>query len=188
MLTTILRRSAIVTLLGALGFGAWKWDRIGHDEWENAEVRLQERLAEYSELRLNDDWPALYELVDPLHRDRVSLKSYLNFFDHDVVETLELSPRAKRVEPITRTAQVQMFTRGEFRPDRLPDQFRRGFRQGGKPEDYLSETEFTLKWRWIDDQWFYLLDREFLVGTDSSGSAITPLGEAAKNAAEGEPR
>ena len=185
MFTTILRRSAIVTLCGVLGFGAWKWDQLGHDEWENAGARLEERLALYVDLRMQDDWPALYEMVDPMHRGRVSLKAYLNFFDHDVVKTLELRASQVQVEPVTRTARAKMFTRGEFRPDKLPDRFRRGFRKDGSPEDYISETEFDLSWRWVDDQWFYQLDREFLVGRTDSGSNIAPLDEAAENAGGG---
>jgi len=185
MLSTILRRSAIVTLLGFLGFGAWKWEQLGRDAWEDSGPRLEERLGQYVELRLQNDWIALYDMVDPMHRERVPLKDFLNYFDHDVVETLELTVRKREVEPITRTAKVRLYTRGEFRPDRLPEQFRRGFRADGSPEDYRSETEFDLGWRWVGDEWYYQLDREFLMGRTSSGTGIKPLDEAAQNVGGG---
>jgi len=179
MLTMILRRTAIATLLGALGFGAWKWDGLGHDEWVNAPERLQSRMAEYSDLRLQNDWVSLYEMVAPMHRSRMPLKKYLNYFDHDVIRTLEVAPRSTKIDPITRTALIQVFTRGEFLPENLPEQFRRGFRGAGTPDDYVNDTEFALSWHWVDDQWYFLLDAEILTGRGAGGGDVRSVNDAA---------
>lgn len=173
-MTTILRRTAIGLLLTAIGFGAWHLPRQAQsapDPFEGAEARLTERVAEYAKLRLADDWIKLYDFVAPDHKRLVPAVNFLKHYGHGVLQVHKCEPKTQEIDPATRIARTTLAVEAQLMPDRLPPTFRRGFRED-HPEHLTRKQEQELAWTWIDGEWYFLLDREFLTGRDSSGQEL----------------
>ena len=168
---TRMRRGAILALVAVIGIGAWAVSTEQPDPFERAEEALEQRVEEYLALRRADDWVALYQMTNPEHRRRVSLSTFLSTYGRGLLKVHEIRATSTEIDPISRRAEVGLWSDVELVPDRLPERFRRGFR-APPPEFLRTQDEHSMSWKWIDGQWFFEMDREVVTGIDEDGKPI----------------
>jgi len=172
---SFVRRTALLGLAAAVGFGAWQLSYSEADRFrDTAEDDLRERFAEYVELRQEDAWPALYELVNPGERTQVSLKDFLNIYAQGILTTHDITIGKLDINYDLRVARIQATTEAELVIDNLPPQFRNGFRMPDDPEELRRVMEHEIIWVWRAGQWFYSLDEEVLTG-HAQGDPDNPI-------------
>jgi hypothetical protein len=167
----------IVGLLVAIGLCA---SQLPWGEWGGvpfakvARERLDARLQHYQEFRKADDWVALYEMTDPGHRKLVDRMTFLKMYGSGIVKIHGFDTKSVTIDTEKHTAVVVTMTDGEMIPAKLPAEFRRNLRIDD-PKELRRAAELTLNWRWVDDQWYFQMDREILTGRDPNGQEIAPV-------------
>ncbi len=172
----ILRRGAILILSAAVGYGLWSGVVSEAEAMEAAEERLTQTLENYRALRLKDDWVSIYDMVDPVHREEVSVQTFLKFFGSGILLVKDIETRSREIdwEATVPTAKVALSAELEMVPSKLPAQFRRGLRIDD-PEALLQTTDFEMDWVWRENGWYFQLDSQVLAQKDSEGNALTPI-------------
>lgn len=127
---------------------------------ETAEADLEARFEQYAAARLEEDWVAVYDLVDPAQREVVDLASFLGVYGQGVLRTHELSCRSIEIDEDTASAEVRAYSVSELVVERLPDQFRAGFQVPDDPEELRRSQEFSMAWVWSAGDWHYQMDNE----------------------------
>lgn len=171
----ILRRTALLGLAAAVGFGAWQLSYSEADRFRaDAEEDLRERFAEYVELRKQDAWPELYEYVNPGERTQVSLKHFLNIYAQGVLETHDITIKSLVIDYDLRVARMDARTEAELVIDNLPPQFRNGFQAPDDPSELRRVMDHQIIWVWRAGEWYYSLDEEVLTG-HAQGNPDNPI-------------
>ncbi len=158
----MLRRTILFLLVVALGFGVFQaWPR--EMPFERHDELLRERVAQYQELRMSNDWAKMYEITSPGDRKRVSLADYLQFYGHGVFKVHTMTPKTYSVAKQTREAVVDLEVDQEVLVNKLPAQYRTSLRMDDRAQ--LRQTSMlSLHWIWNVDNWYLQMDPEIRQG------------------------
>jgi hypothetical protein len=169
--TTLIRRAAIVVLAGIIALAGWDMLRAESDPFAKAEQALEQRVAEYVELRKKNDWMRLYEMTDPRQRRVVPIKEFFTFYDHELLKLHSIEVGGMHVDRAAQRGLVDMIVVATLDVEALPAQLRRGFNEQ-HPEHLEKRMELELRWTWFGDQWYFLMDDEVVQGRDSLGNVV----------------
>lgn len=170
-----LRRFLIVALAGAVAYGAWELTREPVDPFlEDAEGTLRDRFASYVELRKQDDWTAIWEMVDPVEREQMDLPTFMGVYGQGVMKTNDIVERDLDINFNTRRALLAVTTDAELVVSKLPPQYRASLRVDD-PADLRRKMEHDLGWVWRNGEWYFSLDAEVLGGVDAQGRTVSPV-------------
>jgi len=173
-----MRRALIVVLAAVVGYGAWQLTRPQVDPFvAGGEQALNARFDAYVSLRIQDDWPKIWEMVDPEERASMDLASFLGIYGQAVMKTHEITKHDVDINFNTRTARMKVTTEAELQVSKLPAQFRAGLRVDD-PRDLQRTLEHELMWVWHEGEWYFSLDEEVLQGTTSEGRQVSPVDES----------
>ncbi|MBI4880389.1 MAG: hypothetical protein HY812_12140 [Planctomycetes bacterium] len=168
-----LRRTGIVLAVAAAMLGTLHWTAGQTDPFQGAEKALAARVADYTRLRLADDWVALYAMTVPAQRVAVDLAAFLASYGHGALEVRKLEPVGTSVDSATHCASVRMRLDAELVPARLPPGFRSSLRtadEGG----LRQESEFESRWEWQDGTWYLAMDQEIVERAGSMEKSVVP--------------
>ena len=157
------------------GIGGLLWmllDQESHTE--AAQRRFKERVAEYAQLRKDNDWVKLYDMLTPEHRKRKSLADFLQIFGTGVLKVHEMELLEYVMSPNDRVAEASLSVDMELDQSRLPE-IARNVRI---PDPSAKRRQEVLKlgWSWKDGDWYWHMDGQVLSGKDSQGDNITVYG------------
>jgi len=169
-----LRRGAIAAAVSALGWAFLDDDERRVDPFAGADGALRQAASEYARLRTQEDWPGLYELVDPMERARVPWATFLPAFSHGALRVDALSVTSQSIDPAARRAKVEFLLDAHLVPERLPATFRQGLRISDTSKLRRQEP-LLIDWVWRDGQWYFRLDRELVTGRTATGQSVAPL-------------
>ncbi len=141
---------------------------------EEAEEDLRERFEEFAEVRSTEDWQAMYELVDPVEREKVDLGSFLNFYGRGVLRAHSTELVEIEFGEGNRSAMVKVATDGELVIEKLPPQYRSNLRVDD-PAQLRGVQQHTIPWVWRQGEWYYRLDPEIVTGRDPTGKPVESL-------------
>jgi hypothetical protein len=141
--------------------GAWKvapqtepWGRsLGESLHAERRVRLEERVAQYGEMRVVDDQAAIYAMLCKADRDKVSLADHVAFFGRGILDVHSVVLKDVRVSTDGRTAEVDVDIDCELVPANLPPETRRNFTTGGT--ELRQIKPFTMIWRFEAGEWYF---------------------------------
>jgi hypothetical protein len=178
------RGSAVVALLAAIGFGSWQLAQSsGSSSFSsNADSLLRKRVEEYRALRKEDDFAALYKMIDPQERKKVSLARYLNVYGQGFMKLHSLEVVRQEIDPQKRTASVAFLADTELLVARLPEKFRKGL-DAPDPTELRHQGEQIVPWVWRDGTWCFQLETEVVRGRDTKGQPIQPVESAPQGGA-----
>lgn len=163
-LVPILLLIGIALCIALLPWGRW----FG----KSRDELLSERVAEYVQLRLAEDWPAIYSLIDPGDRRIVPMQRFLVLYGSGAIKPLALSEISREVGATE--AEVELNLDGELQLDRIPQSARNSL-AGHDPAARRQAAPFETKWKWRDGKWWLLLDEQARTGR-VEGRPIVPAG------------
>ena len=157
----------IAICIALLPWGRW-FDK-------SPDEKLSERLAQYVQLRLQDDWVAIYGLIDAEDRRVVPIQRYLQLYGSGAIKTLALTETKREIDLATGTAHVELALDGELRLDRLPASTRASLRLDDKTATRQSGP-CPLKWNLRDGAWWLRMDNQAITSRAEDGRQIQPTG------------
>lgn len=174
MTTTAVNKTLIpilsIGILVCLALLPWKrW--CGPDP----ETRLGVRIAEYAKLRKQEDWIAIYSLMDARDRKAVPLPTFLTLYGRGTLKTIELTEKVRQVDRPNATALVTMTLDAELQLDKLPASYRKSLGPQD-PANLRKTADFATEWSWSDGEWWLRMDKEATTGKSSEGRDVTPAG------------
>lgn len=140
---------------------------------EAAERDLRQRFEVFRELKLEDDHVALYDLVDPMERTAVDLRTFLEFYDHGFVRVNELTLESIDFDWEHQRAVVSARTMAELVLENLPPQYRPPAPEN--PDDLKVDAPHKIRWVRRDGRWYFCLDEQLVRGKTSEGAKVRPL-------------
>ncbi len=157
----------IATCLALMPWGRW----FG----SSADEKLTRRIAEYAQLRQQDDWVNIYAMADARDRRAVSIQRFLTLYGSGAIRTVSLIEKSRQIDVSAGTAQVELTLDGELRLDKLPPAARQSLRMED-PAARRQSGEFTLHWAWQDGNWWLRMEREAVTGRTPDGKPISSTG------------
>jgi hypothetical protein len=141
--------------------GAWKvaphsepWGRsLGESLHAERRAHLEERVAQYGELRVVDDQAAIYALLCKADRDKVKLADHVAFFGRGILDVHSVVLKDVRVSTDGRTAEVDVDIDCELVPANLPPETRRNFTAAGT--ELRQIKPFTMIWHFEAGDWYF---------------------------------
>ena len=172
-----------VTLVGLIGLSAAfvPWEKFRRPSTAEVKEQLRERFEQYAQLRLDDDWVALYEMVVPKNRERIDRNKFLQLYGHGMMKALEIELVDIGFTPQLGSGATKIRIKSQLQVDKLPPQQRASLRVDS-PDDLVQTGESDIAWERYGGLWYFRLDQEILSG-QSGGQPITPLGPAPKQGA-----
>jgi hypothetical protein len=168
------RGAAALALVAAIGFGVVDAARPRATPEEMRRRALEERVARYVELRRSEDWKALYAMVDPEQRRKISERKFLAIHGGSVVRFHSVDARVVEVEPGAVRATAMLATDTELLVDELPEPYASKIRVDD-PAQLRGRAEHPFRWVWRDGDWHWQLEKEIAAGRDVKGRSIAPL-------------
>ncbi|MBL9078262.1 MAG: hypothetical protein JNL08_12200 [Planctomycetes bacterium] len=164
--------AALLVIGSAICLALLPWSR-----WfgKSLDEKLTQRLAEYVQLRIAEDWVSIYAMVDPVDRRVVPIQRFLVLYASGAIRTISLTETSRAIDLEKGTAAIEMTLDGELRLDRLPPETRKTL----APHDESSRRQtgaYTANWSLRDGQWWLRLEREAVTGRSSDGKPIGTLG------------
>jgi hypothetical protein len=156
----------IATCIALLPWASW----FG----KSPDEKLSERIAEYVQLRLQDDWVNIYPLTDGRDRRAVSIQRFLSLYGSGAIRTVSLTEKSRQIDLEAGTAEVEMTLDGELQLDKLPASARSSLRMQD-PAARRQTGEFTSQWAFYDGNWWLRMEREAVTGR-RNGKPITATG------------
>ena len=149
-------------------WGQWLHAQPSH------ESRLTERIAEYGQLRQQEDWVKVYDLMDQRDRNKVPRGRFLALYGPGALKVNSIVEKSRAIDTDKGIADVTLTLDGELRLDRLPARIRSTLGPT-KPEDLKKQSDFTVQWAWSDNEWWLRMDNAAVTGKNAEGKQITPL-------------
>lgn len=146
-----------------------RWLGKSYDE------KLTERLAEYVQLRIDEDWVKVYAMVDAEHRRQVPIQRYLQMYATGAIRTVSLTETSRHIDTATGMATVDMTLDGELRLDKLPASARKSLRVGDASATRQTGP-CTLEWKLRDGTWWLRMEHEAVTGRTRDGKPINVTG------------
>lgn len=174
-MSPLIRIAALLGLIGAVAYGGWQLNQEPVDRFEaSGEELLRDRFLSYVDLRKNDDWVAIYDMVDPYERRDMDLGGFLGVYGQGVMKTHEITARDLDINSITRRARVTVTTEAELVVSKLPAQYRNSLKVED-PAELKRTMDHAIGWVWRGDNWYFSLEEEVMQGQTADGQAISPL-------------
>jgi hypothetical protein len=167
-------KNKIVAGVLIVGIAVLAWLLLADtDSAEAARERLIARANEYTELRVQGEWPELYKMTDPRDREKMSLGGFLQMYGSDAFKVHEARIEQVDFDPKKTNAKTHVYVDGELDPSKLPPSVRQSFRYNS-PEDLRKQSTFVLDWYWRDNEWFFGMDADAMPGVNAEGKSVTP--------------
>lgn len=146
------------------------WDALERETKAEVKDALRKRFEQYAELRLADDWNALYDMTLPRHRERVDRRTFLNFHGLGYLIAKEVELLQLGFDEQLNTGATKLRVVVELQADKLPI---KGPLKAGK-DDLIKETELQLDWQRIGGEWYFAMEQDIVSGL-SGGQKIQPM-------------
>lgn len=158
----------------ALGIGVLLWVLLSEENHgEKAKARLFERVDQYIALRLQDDWPKLYDMLHPDHRRKKPIAEFLQIYGTGVLKVHQMDLLGQQVFS-NRSALTKLSADLELVKAKLPSVARN--LQVPTADAMREQQIFELAWRWVDGEWYWMLGNKELSGLDDQGKPIQIYG------------
>jgi hypothetical protein len=165
------RRAAIGIL--AAGIAVLLWILLTRQSpIEASRQRLNERTAQYAALREANDWPKLYELVDPSERKKTSIAHFMSVYGTGVLPVTKAVVKEVVFDPNKTVAKTTIQIDAELDISKLPPEARN--MQLGDPAQRRTSGPCELQWVWRGGEWYFRLDEQ-ATRPDSHGRTPKPL-------------
>jgi len=165
--TVVLLLLGIGTCIALLPWSRW----LG----KSLDEKLTERINEYVQLRIEEDWIKLYGMTDPEHRRLVSIQRYLQLYGSGAIRAIALTETSRSIDAEKGEARVEMTLDGEVRLDRLPAAARSSLRLDD-PSATRQSGPCSLDWKLRDGNWWVRLEHEAVTGRSRDGKPINVTG------------
>ena len=169
-----MKSNKIVVALLLVGTAACLWF-LPWSEWFGGpgsyERRLTARVQSYCELRQQDDWAKIYELMDLRDRAKVPIARFMALYGAGAIKVHDLQSVSQTIDSSSGVADVELSLTGELVLDRLPAKYRQTL-TGYKPDDLRKEENFQVQWSWSDGDWWLRMDRQAVTGRTPDGRRI----------------
>jgi hypothetical protein len=180
----ILQWSLAVLLLGVFGVAVAQLAKRDENDPSVQREALEERVAKYCELRIRDDAAALYDLVDPRIRLKMTSAKFVGFYGQGFLRVHALTGEVAALDPVRETATVRFHFDQELAVEKLPANARKNLKNAS-PSDVRQKGTYEVTWRRRDRVWYFEPDQEVIRGKSSTGEDIHALepGSTANNSA-----
>ena len=172
------RGALAVALAGATGFGIV--DLLAERGSTEASRRrsLVARVDRYEAVRRDQDWKALYAMVDPEQRRQMSEARFLSLHGKPWIRFHQVEAEVREVLPGATRAIARLSVEAELIPEELPSAYRNP--RVERPEQLRSRATQDFEWIWHQGDWFWRLEAEIARGRDAKGRPLAPIdpGEA----------
>jgi len=175
----------VISGLLVIGIAVLLWIVIGDENHtEAAKRRLQERAREYAQLRLDDDWPELYMMVDPDQRAKKTRTDFLSLYGSGALKVHKMDFLEFAVSANKRVARTKYATLVELDKSKLPP-IARGLQV---PDPNALQKDGLLELDWVfkvtketpKGDWYWKMGRQEATGRDPQGNPLIDLFDKSK--------